>query len=89
MVVAAGFGFHLRNSRGVTAQVRSVASFVGSETCAGCHQAQARLWDASQHKAAMQYATGKTVLGDFNYSSAAQIKHLQKITVREDVIKRF
>jgi hypothetical protein len=62
---------------------------VGSETCAGCHQAQARLWDASQHKAAMQYATGKTVLGDFNYSSAAQIKHLQKITVREDVIKRF
>lgn len=69
IVIAAGFGFYLRNSRGVTAQVRSVASFVSSETCAGCHQAQARLWDASQHKAAMQPATDKTVLGDFNDGS--------------------
>jgi len=68
IVVAAGFGFHLRNSRGVTAQDRSVATFVGSETCAGCHQAEAKLWDSSQHKAAMQHATGKTVLGDFNHA---------------------
>jgi predicted CXXCH cytochrome family protein len=66
MVVAAGFGFHLRNSRGVTAQDRSVATFVGSDTCTGCHQTEAKLWDASQHKAAMQHATDKTVLGDFN-----------------------
>jgi hypothetical protein len=69
IVVAAGFGFHLRNSRGVTAQDRSVATFVGSETCAGCHQTEAKLWDASQHKAAMQHATDKTVLGDFNEAS--------------------
>jgi hypothetical protein len=69
IVVAAGFGFHLRNSRGITAQDRSVAAFVGSDTCAGCHQTQAKLWDASQHKVAMQHATDKTVLGDFNDAS--------------------
>ena len=26
-------------------------AFVGSETCAGCHRAQAALWHSSQHKA--------------------------------------
>jgi predicted CXXCH cytochrome family protein len=40
--------------------------FVGSHTCAGCHQTEAKLWDTSQHKAAMQHATDETVLGDFN-----------------------
>jgi predicted CXXCH cytochrome family protein len=68
-VVAAGFGFHLRNSRGVIAQDGAAATFVGSQTCAGCHQAEAKLWDASQHKVAMQHATDKTVLGDFNDAS--------------------
>ena len=43
----------------------SAATFVGSETCAGCHRAEAELWRGSQHKAAMQHATDKTVLGDF------------------------
>ena len=69
IVVAAGLGYHLRNSRGVIAQDHSVATFVGSETCAGCHQAEAKLWDASQHKAAMQHATDKSVLGDFDDAS--------------------
>src|SRR5215468_2930001 len=41
------------------------AGHVGSETCAGCHQGQAQLWRASQHKHAMDHATEKTVLGDF------------------------
>jgi Flp pilus assembly protein TadD len=45
------------------------ATFVGSQTCAGCHQAEAKLWDGSQHKLAMQHATDKTVLGDFNDAS--------------------
>ena len=40
--------------------------FVGSETCAGCHQAEAELWRSSQHKHAMDHATDKSVLGDFN-----------------------
>ncbi len=47
----------------------SAAGFVGSETCSGCHQAEANLWNASQHKAAMQHATDKTVLGNFNDAS--------------------
>jgi predicted CXXCH cytochrome family protein len=49
-----------------TVQTSSTANFIGSATCAGCHQAEASLWSASQHKAAMQHATDKTVLGNFN-----------------------
>ena len=44
-------------------------AYVGSETCAGCHQAQAQLWSSSQHKHAMQHANDKTVLGNFNDAS--------------------
>jgi predicted CXXCH cytochrome family protein len=40
--------------------------FVGSETCAGCHQAEGELWRGSQHKLAMDHATDKSVMGDFN-----------------------
>ena len=42
------------------------ATFVGSETCAGCHQHEARLWQGSQHQLAMAHATDKSVLGDFS-----------------------
>jgi predicted CXXCH cytochrome family protein len=47
----------------------SASSFVGSETCAGCHRTQAELWRPSQHALAMQHATDKSVLGDFNDAS--------------------
>src|SRR5262245_66580385 len=43
----------------------SAPSFVGSEACAGCHQAQAALWRGSQHSHAMAHADDKSVLGDF------------------------
>lgn len=42
------------------------AEFVSSETCAGCHRAEAALWRDSQHKHAMDHATEKSVLGDFS-----------------------
>jgi len=45
------------------------AAFVGSETCAGCHRAEADLWRSSQHRAAMDHATEKSVRGDFNDAS--------------------
>jgi predicted CXXCH cytochrome family protein len=45
------------------------ATFVGSQACAACHQAQAKLWDGSQHGLAMQHATDQSVLGDFNDAS--------------------
>ena len=44
----------------------SGSTFVGSETCANCHRAEAVLWQSSQHKHAMDHATEKSVLGDFN-----------------------
>src|SRR5262245_33113811 len=44
-------------------------TFVGSETCAGCHRPEAELWRNSQHKHAMDHATDKSVLGDFKDAS--------------------
>jgi len=67
-VFAFGVAFHLLNGTGPASppQRPAIAAFVGSETCAGCHQAEAKLWNTSQHKAAMQHATDKTVLGNFS-----------------------
>lgn len=42
------------------------AEYLGSESCAGCHQAEYKAWQTSQHAKAMQHANAKTVLGDFN-----------------------
>jgi Flp pilus assembly protein TadD/formate-dependent nitrite reductase cytochrome c552 subunit len=42
------------------------ATFVGSATCAGCHQPETKLWQGSQHQLAMAHATDKSVLGDFS-----------------------
>jgi predicted CXXCH cytochrome family protein len=47
----------------------TAVKFVGSEACAGCHHAEAKLWRSSQHKLAMQHATEDSVLGDFNNAS--------------------
>jgi predicted CXXCH cytochrome family protein len=44
----------------------SAATFVGSETCAGCHKSEADRWHGSQHQLAMQHVTEKSVLGDFS-----------------------
>jgi predicted CXXCH cytochrome family protein len=71
IVAAAGIGFYLLNGSGSAWNARDVsaATFVGSETCAGCHRPEAELWRASQHKQAMDHATDKSVLGDFNDAS--------------------
>ena len=68
IVAAAGIGFYLLNGSGSASNARdaSAATFVGSETCAGCHQAETKLWHTSQHKHAMDHATDKSVLGDFS-----------------------
>jgi len=44
-------------------------TFVGSNTCASCHQGEAELWRSSQHGLAMQHATDASVLGDFSNAS--------------------
>jgi predicted CXXCH cytochrome family protein len=41
-------------------------TFVGTETCAQCHQSKADLWRRSQHKLAMAHATERSILADFN-----------------------
>jgi predicted CXXCH cytochrome family protein len=57
---------------GVRAAEPAPLSYVGSETCAGCHKDEARLWSASHHKHAMDHATESSVLGDF---SGATFEH--------------
>jgi hypothetical protein len=57
------------NFRANAASDAAAPSFVGSDTCAGCHQAQANMWQGSQHKLAMQHANDESVLGDFNDTS--------------------
>jgi tetratricopeptide (TPR) repeat protein len=54
---------------GRQAETSGVAKFVGSKTCASCHRAEAALWRGSQHKHAMDHATDKSVLGNFNNTS--------------------
>jgi predicted CXXCH cytochrome family protein len=71
IAAAIGLGFYLLNgieSAG-NAPGASAATFVGSNTCAGCHQAEANLWGESHHKQAMDHATDKSVLGNFNDAS--------------------
>ncbi len=41
-------------------------TYVGSQTCAECHQAEHNLWRGSDHDRAMELATETSVLGDFN-----------------------
>ena len=72
MVVAAiGLGFYLLNGLAPAGRApgADAATFVGSDACASCHQAEAKLWGGSHHKQAMDHATEKSVLGDFNDAS--------------------
>jgi Flp pilus assembly protein TadD len=47
-------------------EIAAPAKFIGSQVCSGCHQKQYELWQGSDHDLAMQVATEKTVLGNFN-----------------------
>jgi len=44
----------------------AVATYVGGELCAECHQAEADAWKGSDHDLAMDVADEATVLGDFD-----------------------
>ncbi len=48
------------------------AQYVGESKCVDCHREQADLMVGSHHQLAMQLATEKTVLGDFNNASLVQ-----------------
>ncbi len=63
------FGGSLRHGITDGGEPGTAAVFVGSEVCAGCHQAQAERWRGSQHRQAMAHAAAASVLGDFNDAS--------------------
>ena len=46
--------------------VAAAPAYVGSKACAQCHAAESEAWRTSQHAVAMQHATARTVLGNFN-----------------------
>src|SRR5262245_7729628 len=66
LICLGGTSWQLATGQIALVETVNTATFAGSESCAGCHQSQAKLWKESQHKHAMQHATDKTVLGDFN-----------------------
>lgn len=43
----------------------SHASYIGSQTCAGCHAQAYNSWQGSHHQLAMAEPSAKTVIGDF------------------------
>ncbi len=64
--VAVGLYLFSESELAWRAQYAAAATFVGSETCAGCHQAEAKRWRGSHHEQAMNYADVSSVRGDFN-----------------------
>lgn len=70
ILLLVGLGVWSYLQRGArTAPVASVGAspqYAGAQTCAGCHAQQAERWRASHHAQAMQVASEKTVLADFN-----------------------
>src|SRR5262245_13182147 len=53
-------------STGAPAVAATTATFVGSDTCRGCHQDAFTAWQSSQHREAMQPATSASVKGRFD-----------------------
>jgi predicted CXXCH cytochrome family protein len=57
--------------------------YAGTAACAGCHEAEAKAWKASQHAHAMQEATEATVLGDFNGAEASHFSSKARFTHKD------
>ena len=53
----------------VAVPLEATATYVGSATCAECHQQSFNRWHGSPHDRAMDLATSETVLGDFEDAS--------------------
>ncbi|KRQ17089.1 hypothetical protein AOQ71_03940 [Bradyrhizobium manausense] len=65
-VIAVGLFWYETSNAPIEPPSHAKLAFVGSESCAGCHQAETKLWQSSQHRHAMDHATAQTVRGDFN-----------------------
>ena len=66
LVAAGALYFFARPDSPIEPHAAAAPSFVGSQTCSGCHATEAKLWQGSQHRHAMDHATAQTVRGDFN-----------------------
>src|SRR5215472_16745459 len=68
IVFLGGLAFQVLPQASSNAKSATLAApaFVGTQVCAGCHEAEAKLWSTSQHALAMDHATDKSVLGDFS-----------------------
>ncbi len=64
LVLLCHVGVVMAMERGVS--LPDAAGYVGTETCAGCHQTATADWRESHHDLAMEPATPDTVLGDFD-----------------------
>ncbi len=68
--------------RARAADASAALSYVGSATCASCHPGEAKLWEGSHHKAAMDHATDASVLGDFSNATFAHFGVTSRFTKR-------
>ena len=68
ILCACGPGEEDSQKQSASRAVNTIA-FVKNATCGTCHEKQYQEWTGSHHEQAMQIATDKTVLGDFNNTS--------------------
>ena len=43
------------------------SAYVGTDSCASCHQNEYQQWQGSHHDMAMRHTNTESVLGDFDY----------------------
>ncbi len=61
------WGAHFSLARAArAAEISAPLAYVGSESCAACHQEAYKAWTGSHHQLAMAHASETNVLGDFN-----------------------
>ena len=67
----------------VTAACGGAPRYVGSATCAACHEAQTLAWRQSDHTRAMRPATDSAVQGDFSDRLLVHYGDTVRVTARE------
>ncbi len=63
------------------------AEYVGRQSCVACHEQEHRLWEGSDHDLAMDVATSKTVLGDFQDREFLHIAFSELWRLAEDELR--
>jgi tetratricopeptide (TPR) repeat protein len=69
LLIAAGCKSRVEEPEPVQIKLPEKAEFIERKTCIECHEEQYNEWIGSHHDRAMDEATEKTVIGDFNNST--------------------